>query len=172
MQDFLAGGGKRQGDYTELQVGPAPTQMQNFAVPKGSITEWTEWFKGFDADVNVMRGKDYQAALNVIDNWIRSDDGMPKDEVNKWDAFFQKYATKAPSKIMVRAIKRVYQTLSNHSLLIYLPGPWPTMGCFGRNAFGTSGKNIDIYIYWCMCALFSLHYCCYSVGGRSYFYSS
>ena len=24
MQDFLAGGGKREGDYTELQVGPAP----------------------------------------------------------------------------------------------------------------------------------------------------
>lgn len=46
LQDFLAGGGKREGDYTELQVGPAPTQMQNFAVPKGSITEWTEWFKG------------------------------------------------------------------------------------------------------------------------------
>lgn len=43
MQDFLAGGGKRQGDYTELQVGPAPTQMQNFPVPKHSIREWTEW---------------------------------------------------------------------------------------------------------------------------------
>ena len=40
MQDFLAGGGKRQGDYTELQVGPAPTQMQNFPVPKNSIKEW------------------------------------------------------------------------------------------------------------------------------------
>ncbi len=46
-QDFLAGGGKREGDYTELQVGPAPTQMQNFAVPKGSVTQWTEWFKGW-----------------------------------------------------------------------------------------------------------------------------
>jgi hypothetical protein len=43
MQDFLAGGGKRLGDYTELQVGPAPTQMQNFPVPAFSITEWTEW---------------------------------------------------------------------------------------------------------------------------------
>lgn len=46
MQDFLAGGGKRQGDYTELQVGPAPTQMQNFPVPKLSSQQWTEWFKG------------------------------------------------------------------------------------------------------------------------------
>ena len=32
MQDFLAGGGKRQGDYAELQTGPAPTQMQTFAI--------------------------------------------------------------------------------------------------------------------------------------------
>lgn len=102
MQDFLAGGGKREGDYTELQVGPAPTQMQNFPVPKGSITEWTEWFKGFDGDVSVLRGKDYQAALDVVDNWIQSDEGMPKDEVSKWDSFFEKHATKAPSKILVR----------------------------------------------------------------------
>ena len=41
LKDFLAGGGKRQGDYTELQVGPAPTQMQNFPVPKQSTLQWT-----------------------------------------------------------------------------------------------------------------------------------
>lgn len=46
MQDFLAAGRKRQGDYTELQVGPAPTQMQTFPVPSNSVTQWTEWFKG------------------------------------------------------------------------------------------------------------------------------
>jgi hypothetical protein len=102
MQDFLAGGGKRQGDYTELQVGPAPTQMQNFPVPKNSIREWTEWFKGFDGKTDVLRGKDYNAALDHIDQWMRSPNGMPKEEVNKWDAFFQKHATKAPSQILVR----------------------------------------------------------------------
>lgn len=102
MQDFLAGGGKREGDYTELQVGPAPTQMQNFAVPKNSITEWTEWFKGFDGDVDVLRGKDYWAAIDHVDQWIQSDAGMPKEEVSKWDAFFEKHATTQPSKILVR----------------------------------------------------------------------
>jgi hypothetical protein len=59
MQDFLAGGGKRMGDYTELQVGPAPTQMQTFPVPKHSVREWTEWFKGFDGSSSVLRGSDY-----------------------------------------------------------------------------------------------------------------
>ena len=102
MQDFLAGGGKRQGDYTELQVGPAPTQMQNFPVPKNSIREWTEWFKGFDGDKSVLRGKSYDDALDLIENWMRSDVGMPQEEVKKWNAFFEKHATTAPSEILVR----------------------------------------------------------------------
>jgi hypothetical protein len=51
------------------QVGPAPTQMQTFPVPKNSVLEWTEWFKGFDGDVNVLRGSDYNAALGLIDEW-------------------------------------------------------------------------------------------------------
>lgn len=59
MQDFLAGGGKRQGDYTELQTGPAPTQMQTFPLANNSVSEWTEWFKGFFAKEEDLRGKDY-----------------------------------------------------------------------------------------------------------------
>jgi len=101
MQDFLAGGGKRLGDYTELQVGPAPTQMQNFPVPAFSITEWTEWFKGFDGNVETLRGVDYNAALSHIEKWMKSEDGFPQETVKSWDAFFQKYATKTPAKILV-----------------------------------------------------------------------
>eukprot|EP01038_Epipyxis_sp_PR26KG_P014959 gene14959-20124_t len=101
MQDFLAGGGKRQGDYTELQVGPAPTQMQNFAVPKQSIIEWTEWFKGFTADEGVVRGSDYKAALQTIENWIKTPQGMTKETLKELDSFFESYATVAPSKILV-----------------------------------------------------------------------
>jgi len=101
MQDFLAGGGKRQGDYTELQVGPAPTQMQNFPVPKNSITEWTEWFKGFDGDVDTLRHPDYNVPLEAIDSWMKSEEGMKQETVLDWDAFFQKYATKEPAEILV-----------------------------------------------------------------------
>lgn len=104
MQDFLAGGGKGEGYYTELQVGPAPTQMQNFAVPKGSITEWTEWFKGFWADDSKMRGTDYQAALDNIDELMKKTDGtgMPQELVKDIDSFFQSHATDTPTEILVR----------------------------------------------------------------------
>jgi len=101
MQDFLAGGGKRQGDYTELQVGPAPTQMQNFAVPKKSSQQWTEWFKGFVGDETVLRGDDYDAALGLIDSWMRSDAGMPKSSTSELDAFFAKLADVPVSEMLV-----------------------------------------------------------------------
>ena len=103
MQDFLAGGGKRQGDYTELQVGPAPTQMQNWPLPANSVREWTEWFKGFDGNIDVLRGENYQAALNEIDTWMRKEgDGMPKEVVKDIDQFYVEHATKDPSKILVQ----------------------------------------------------------------------
>lgn len=101
MQDFLAGGGKRQGDYTELQVGPAPTQMQNFPVPNNSIREWTEWFKGFNGNEAVLRGEDYNAALGEIDSWISSDKGMTKENTKDLDAFFAAHATLPPNEILV-----------------------------------------------------------------------
>jgi len=102
MQDFLAGGGKRQGDYTELQVGPAPTQMQNFPVPKNSIREWTEWFKGFYGDLETLYGP-YDGALELIDTWMKNQhDGMPQEIVRDWDAFFAEHATDKPAEVLVR----------------------------------------------------------------------
>lgn len=102
MQDFLAGGGKRQGDYTELQVGPAPTQMQNFAVPKQSVIEWTEWFKGFKANDKIIRGEDYTAALNSINTWIAGTDGINKDKTKTLNSFFEKYASVPVNEILVQ----------------------------------------------------------------------
>jgi len=101
MQDFLAGGGKRQGDYTELQVGPAPTQMQNFPVPKNSVRQWTEWFRGFDTDAKIMDDADYKVPINHIDDWLRSNDGMPTERFQDWDAFFAKHGTDTPAEILV-----------------------------------------------------------------------
>lgn len=101
MQDFLAGGGKRQGDYTELQTGPAPSQMQTFPLPAESTKEWTEWFKGFDGTVDVLRGSDYSAALDEIDEFIKSEEGMPKETSDDWDAFFMAHADDEPTEILV-----------------------------------------------------------------------
>ena len=102
MQDFLAGGGKRQGDYTELQVGPAPTQMQNFPVPKNSIIEWTEWFKGFNGDDTTLRGVDYSAAVAHVDTWIQSTSGMQKTTVKDLDDFLKSMATVTPNEVLVQ----------------------------------------------------------------------
>jgi len=92
MQDFLAGGGKRQGDYTELQTGPAPTQMQTFPVPPNSIKQWTEWFRGFNGDPEVLRG-DYRDANKYITNWIKSEDGQPKSNFNNIDVWLAEIST-------------------------------------------------------------------------------
>ena len=89
MQDFLAGGGKRQGDYTELQVGPAPTQMQTFPVPANSEKEWTEWFKGFNGNPDMLNSANYGDAMHEVDDWMRSDEGMPKSIVNDADNFLR-----------------------------------------------------------------------------------
>ncbi len=102
MQDFLAGGGKRQGDYTELQVGPAPTQMQNFPVPKNSVREWTEWFKGFYGDDKLLRGEDYAAAVKHVDSFIQSPEGMQKEAVADLDAFLKSWADVPPNEVLVQ----------------------------------------------------------------------
>jgi len=101
MQDFLAGGGKRQGDYAELQVGPAPTQMQTFPVPPRSVRQWTEWFKSFQGDSATLMGEDYWAAVALVDQWIQSEEGMPREAVQDLDGFFEAHATR-PASVLVR----------------------------------------------------------------------
>ena len=104
MQDFLGGIGgpepiadkDRVGDYTELQTGPAFTQMQTFDVPAAG-KEWTEFFGAFDGNAKVLRGDDYDAALSEVsdarktavsndrfgdvDKFLRSIADVPVDEV-------------------------------------------------------------------------------------------
>ena len=45
-QDFLAGGERGAGYYTELQSGITPTQMQVFDLPGRSHLSFTEYYKG------------------------------------------------------------------------------------------------------------------------------
>lgn len=135
MQDFLAGGGRRQGDYTELQVGPAPTQMQNFPVPKNSVREWTEWFKGFQGDTGVLYGTDYQAALDSIDTWMKNPtDGFPQDRVKDWDAFFTAHATDTPAEVLVHGQPWGYleELLLGHQLAPGLTFLAPEAGSLGE----------------------------------------
>lgn len=106
MQDFLAGvsgtgQGKRTGDYTELQTGPAPSQMQTFPLPARSKREWTEWFKGFDGNLHKLYDPDYASVLNYVDHWMRDDNaGMPQPRVRDWDAFLSAIASEEPEEIL------------------------------------------------------------------------
>eukprot|EP00466_Bigelowiella_natans_P008571 jgi/Bigna1/88639/estExt_fgenesh1_pg.C_350101 len=71
--DFLAGGKPGGGDYAELQVGPAPTQMQTFSLPKGSQKEWTEFFRGFTGNkAKLMDDNDYSEATGEIERHLPS----------------------------------------------------------------------------------------------------
>lgn len=80
MQDFLGGisgpdfipDDERAGDYAELQVGPAFTQMQTFDVPSGAPVQWTESFSALDGDPAVLLGDDYEAAVGAVAAWRAS----------------------------------------------------------------------------------------------------
>jgi hypothetical protein len=75
MQDFLGGisgpgpipDGARVGDYTELQVGPAFTQMQTFDV--ATQFSWSEYFSGFVGDPAVLLGDSYRGAVDAVNSW-------------------------------------------------------------------------------------------------------
>jgi len=96
MQDFLAGGVYRGGDYTELQIGPARTQMQTFPLPANSEKRWTEYFKGYDGDKNLLLNTDYSIAVSHI-NQLTED-----VKYNDVDKFLISHSKKPVSKILVK----------------------------------------------------------------------
>ena len=98
MQDFLGGisgaapiaDADRTGDYAELQVGPAFTQMQTFDVNPGNAQaeQWTEFFGAFDGSPAVLLGDDYNAALGAVSAWRTSPaSGVSDSSIADIDAF-------------------------------------------------------------------------------------
>ena len=94
MQDFLGGisgptpipDSARVGDYAELQIGPAFTQMQTFDV--GQSFQWTEYFSAFMGTPSILSGPDYGAALNSVYDWRASGgSGVNDSTVGEMDAF-------------------------------------------------------------------------------------
>ncbi|GMH51626.1 hypothetical protein TrST_g11002 [Triparma strigata] len=103
MQDFLAGGLRRQGDYTELQVGPTPTQMQSFPVPAQSKKEWTDWFKGFDGDQTELSSLEYSDAISEVDSHIQNkDSGVTNDYQKEMDDFLKSIADLPVTEMLVQ----------------------------------------------------------------------
>eukprot|EP00658_Telonema_sp_P-2_P038159 TRINITY_DN2741_c0_g2_i2.p1 TRINITY_DN2741_c0_g2~~TRINITY_DN2741_c0_g2_i2.p1 ORF type:complete len:753 (-),score=124.49 TRINITY_DN2741_c0_g2_i2:115-2373(-) len=85
------------GDYTELQVGPAPTQMHVFPIAGNTSYEWTESFKGFWANVSRIHSPNYSHAVDEVAEWMASKGGLPQSEFLDMDGFFDSLAEVAPA---------------------------------------------------------------------------
>ena len=85
MQDFLAGGERGAGHYTELQSGIKPTQMQVFNLPDRSHLSFTEYYKGTKVSGMPVSHKD---SVDWVSRWWDSPDGIPQKKVAEMEAFF------------------------------------------------------------------------------------
>ncbi len=56
---------------------------------------------GFVGEESILRGDSYDAALGLIDSWIRSDAGMPKQAVSSLDKFFEDLADVPVKEMLV-----------------------------------------------------------------------
>lgn len=93
----MAGGVYRNGDYTELQVGPALTQMQTFLFGANSNKEWTEFWTGFDADKSKLLHRDYSVPISVINNYINENINY-----NSIDSFLKEHSKKQITKLITK----------------------------------------------------------------------
>eukprot|EP00945_MAST-04E_sp_MAST-4E-sp1_P000436 g436.t1 len=94
---------KHEGDYTELQVGPAPTQMHTFPVPGNSVYEWSEWFKGYQAETSRVHGGNYTDAVESVNEWMRSSAGLNQEKFKEIDDFLKSVGKMAPEKDNIMA---------------------------------------------------------------------
>ena len=89
---------EHEGDYTELQVGPAPTQMHTFPIPANGVYEWSEFFKGFHGDPKRIHSSNYTDAVSSVNEWINSTDGLNPIKFAEMDVFFTDLAKVAPKQ--------------------------------------------------------------------------
>lgn len=83
-------------DYTELQVGPAPTQMHTFPIAANSTYQWSEWFKGFRADATRVHSSNYSDALNEVNTWMASERGLDQEKFKETDAWLASLSQRSP----------------------------------------------------------------------------
>jgi len=97
-QDFLGGisgpkpAANRTGDYMELQVGPAYTQFQTLDLPAATTLEWTEVFGAFEGDATQLHSTQYSDALNEVEGWLDSPEGVNDTAFLNTDAWLSTLA--------------------------------------------------------------------------------
>ena len=91
---------KHEGYYTELQVGPAPSQMHTFPLPRKSSFQWTEWFKASaDMPVSKLQAADYygpDGPVATVEGWLQGSEGMTQSKFEATDKFLAALATTPP----------------------------------------------------------------------------
>lgn len=111
MQDFLGGisgpdaipDDARVGDYAELQVGPAFTQMQTWDLPAASTVEWSEYFSAFYGDASITLGADYDAAIDAVNKWrVSAASGVNDSRIDDIDSFLTSIADTPVDQVLSR----------------------------------------------------------------------
>jgi len=93
---------KHVGKYTELQIGPARSQMHTFPLPKWTNEtkgeyQWTEWFKGNQLNATLMHSNDYAVPLKTVQNWMDSTtNGIPDETIKSTDAWLKEMSSVTP----------------------------------------------------------------------------
>ena len=103
-----------EGAYTELQVGPARTQMHTFPLPAATtkdkagagglsrgVYEWTEWFKATMADPSVMLHPEYAKPIAAVKDWIKSPEGMSSATLSAADELLARMADTPPTPAQI-----------------------------------------------------------------------
>ena len=113
-----------RGGTQRLQIGPAPSQLHTFPVPKNSSYEWTEWFKSWESsDLSKLHSPIYKEAVREVDKWMKSKDGMQQKELEDIDKFMENLADVAPKKQNI-----IYEGMPWGGLREKLVGPIIQMG--------------------------------------------
>lgn len=86
------------GGYTELQTGPAHSQMHTFPLAAG-VTQWTEVRKAWQPNATRMHAADYYGAegpVQEVEAWLASPGGLPFPAFQSADRFLEALALQEP----------------------------------------------------------------------------
>lgn len=96
-----AGGCGDCGCFTELQIGVAPTQENIFKMSANTTREWTEFFATMGAvKEKALYSSNYSEALEAVDSWLESSDGIPAATYAEVDAWLAGVAKKEPTEML------------------------------------------------------------------------
>ena len=153
-----------EGRYTELQVGPAATQMHTFPVKARGSVEWTEWFKAFQGNVSRLHSVNYSDALSEVKEFIQSKNGVSNERIDSVNKFFESIADLEPSEILTKGMPwgamaelRNGKNFSSCCPFTSLPYDERTMhwidliknhGSFSENASKTTPLNFEVGENW------------------------